>query len=173
MSSLLRWPRFFSGLALALIVCIFAGCGGGGGSGCALDGGSFAFVYSPELKTTAPQPTHGQLSYKLGEAKTWKLQVTGITAGCMANAKFRVFDGQSLPAGVTLNPTTGDLSTTGLTRHVEGECLPPGAISSSQLSVNRVCPDGMTVGPNYIFLSFSSDAISPPASFTVSFTPEG
>jgi hypothetical protein len=166
--------RLISGLTLAALACIFTGCGGGGtsSSDCALDGQSFAFVYVPELKTTPPQPTHGQLSYRLGEARTWKLQVTGITAGCLAGAKFRVFDGQSLPEGVSLNPSTGDLSTAGMTRHAEGECLPPGASSSSQLSVNRVCPSGMTIGPKSIFLWFSADRINPAASFSVSFTPE-
>ncbi|KQV60059.1 hypothetical protein ASC95_00845 [Pelomonas sp. Root1217] len=123
----------FVGLVLAA-----CGGGGGGGSGCEQTG-TVEFVYTPAVRTDGDDA----LTYRLGQANTWTLQLRGVSSACLAGLNVSVPSGRpALPTGFSLDAGTGEIRTGVLNNHVEGYCHVNGSISGP--SVNRKCGAGLT-----------------------------
>lgn len=128
---------FFRPLAVVLTGLALSSCGGGGDS--CEQTGAVEFVYTPAVRTNGDDA----LTYRLGQANKWTLQLRGVSSACLAGLNVSVPNGRpALPAGFTLDAGTGEIRTGVLSTHVEGRCQNSGTIIGP--SVNRSCGAGLT-----------------------------
>jgi hypothetical protein len=160
--------KSFGWAASVLCGVVLAGCGGGSSNSCEQTG-TVEFLYSPAVRTN--NNTQDALTYRLGQANTWTLQVRGVTQECLAGLNVRVPAGRDpLPAGVTLDANTGTIRTGVMTSHIEGYC----SNSPSEPSVNRTCPAGAPYSDVTYVLQVTSDRINnngAPVNTVITFQP--
>ncbi|WP_377153961.1 hypothetical protein ACFJIX_19565 [Roseateles sp. UC29_93] len=141
------WGRGVMAVLAALAVAgLLNGCGGGGDDDCEVTGERADVYFTPSVPLTG-QVAQDALTYKLNQRNTWTLQARGMTQACLKGLKVEVRDPQfGLPAGFTLNETTGTIESPVMTRPIEGTCFlnvtnANGTTTQhSAASINRVCP---------------------------------
>lgn len=139
-------------LGMAMACGLLGGCGGGG---CEKTG-EVEFVYTPKVSTAAGSA----LTYQLGSANSWTLQVRGVSSECLKGLSVTVpSDRVPLPSVVTLDAATGELKTGVLASHIEGYCtIDNGSIVGG--SVNRSCPAGQEYNDHVHALLITTDHVN-------------
>jgi hypothetical protein len=161
--------KVFGWVATVLCGVVLSGCGGGGGGSSCEQTGTVEFVYSPAVRTN--NNTQDALTYRLGQTNTWTLQARGVTQECLAGLNVKVLAGpDSLPAGVTLDASTGTIRTGVMTSDIEGYC----SNSPSEPSVNRTCPASAPYSDVRYVLQVTSDRVNnsgTPVNTVITFQP--
>jgi hypothetical protein len=161
--------KSFRWAASVLCGLVLSGCGGGGGGSSCEQTGTVDFIYSPAVRTN--NNTQDALTYRLGQTNTWTLQARGVTQECLTGLNVRVPAGRDpLPAGFTLEASTGTIRTGVMTSDVEGYC----SNSPSQPSVNRTCPAGAHYSDVLYVLQVTSDRVNnsaTPVTTAITFQP--
>ena len=141
-------------IVVAMSVVLLAGCGGGGGS--CEQVGAVEFVYTPSRPTQLGQA----LTYQLGRENAWSLQVRGVSSECLKGLHASVPAGRpALPAGVSLDASTGQIRTGVLNSAIEGQCLTStGTIVGP--SANRRCSSGQVYEDVRYVLLITTDSVN-------------
>ena len=138
MERLLRGINLGRLLAAVFVGLVLSACGGGGSSQCEQTG-TVEFVYTPAVRTNSEDA----LTYRLGQTNTWTLQLRGVSSACLAGLNVSIPSGRpALPAGFSLDASTGEIRTGVLNTPVEGVCQNGGTIVGP--SVNRSCGAGLS-----------------------------
>ncbi|WP_431287006.1 hypothetical protein [Roseateles chitinivorans] len=157
------WGRGVMAVLAALAVAaLLNGCGGGGDD-CEVTGEHPNVYFTPSVPLTG-QVAQDALTYKLNQRNTWTLQARGMSQACLTGLKVEIRDPQfGLPAGFTLNATTGTIESPVMTRHIEGTCFRNDTAANGTTtqysvdSINRVCPAGYKLMEDTTALIVTSD----------------
>ena len=152
-------------LALLLLLPLLASCGGGG-SDCQRTPADFDASYEPKKARQASVP-RDVLTYRLGEAKEWRLEVEGYTQACLGGLRASLHPSTpALPHGIELDTASGALRTTGMVVHAEGDCV------GAEASIQRRCPNGSTFRSRYYGVVITTDHFVEAIPVLVAFEPE-
>jgi hypothetical protein len=107
--------RFRNVCAAALGVAMLASCGGGGSDdqGCATGSFLITTTWTVTGGSYNPPPFLDQIVVgRVGVPLSAKPVHTGIPASCVGQGVYALGNGLPLPAGLSLNPSTGEISGT-------------------------------------------------------------
>ncbi len=161
-----RVSRPSQGHWLALLA-LLASCGGGGDGGCHRTPADYETSYEPKKAREVGVP-RDVLTYRLGEAKEWRLKVEGYTQACLGGLQASLHPSTpALPHGIELDTASGALRTTGMAVHAEGDC-----VGDHRGSHQRRCPDGSTFRARYYAVVIRTDHFVEAIPVLVSFEPD-
>lgn len=160
-----RHPLSAGRVALLLALPILVSCGGGG-SDCKRTTAEFDLRYEPK-KARQMGGVRDVLTYRLGEAKEWRITLDGYTQACLGGLRASLQGSRpTLPQGIELDTASGTLRTKGMTVHAEGYC------AGDQSSIQRRCPSGSTFRARSYGVVITTDHFVEAIPVVVTFEPE-